>query len=370
MLRTDELDYDLPEHAIATTPAEPRDAARLMRIERREGGLTKHAAIRDLPGMLRPGDLLILNTTRVLPARLEGIRTDTGARVEGLYLHAAANADAAVNERRWVLLLKAKKPREGLTVRCDAALGEGIALTLRHRSFAEPGAWVARVEADNQPDHAILSRIGATPLPPYILAARRHGQIDMPDAYDRARYQTVYADQTGSVAAPTAGLHLAPTVLDALTDRGVLRADVVLHVGIGTFKPVETEYVEQHPIHAEWCSMNAETRGAILRARRDGRRVICIGTTSARTVETFAALHERGDTRTEVETRLLITPGYAWRWTDGLLTNFHLPRSTLLAMCGALIDGGVERLKSVYADAMTRGYRFFSYGDAMLIADE
>jgi S-adenosylmethionine:tRNA ribosyltransferase-isomerase len=194
--------------------------------------------------------------------------------------------------------------------------------------------------------------------------------VEVPDAIDRERYQTVYAHERGSVAAPTAGLHLTPRVLTELDAMGIERAAVVLHVGVGTFKPVETEFVEEHPIHSEWCSMSPGTKHAIRAAKRDGRRVICVGTTAARTVESFAALDGAGDDApSTLDTRLLITPGYRWLWTDGLLTNFHLPRSTLLAMCGAMLDGGVERLKGLYAEALGSGYRFFSYGDAMLIGD-
>jgi S-adenosylmethionine:tRNA ribosyltransferase-isomerase len=215
-----------------------------------------------------------------------------------------------------------------------------------------------------------------TPIPPYIRKARQTAGIAISDAADRDRYQTVFADaQTvhgglGSVAAPTAGLHFTPGLLAELERLGVERADVVLHVGPGTFRPVETAIVEEHPMHAEWCSMPHTAIEAIGRTRARGGRVVCVGTTSARVVETYAAREERGEAyEAWVETRILITPGYRWRWVDGLLTNFHLPRSTLMAMVAALLDGGVERLKGVYSEAISQGYRFYSYGDAMLVVE-
>lgn len=376
LLRTSELEYDLPESAIATIPAEPRDAARLMRVARRGDARPEHASVRDLPRYLRTGDLLVLNTTRVLPARLRGVRADTGGKVGGLFLRAASGQDASPGERRWIVLLQGKRLRPGGLVELFATDNAPAAADLRLVSHAstEEGAWVVQVLLPDETDDQTLARVGLTPLPPYILAARKHGDIVVSDAYDRDRYQTIYARERGSVAAPTAGLHLTPAVLAALDTLGVRRAGVVLHVGMGTFKPVETECVEDHPIHSEWCSMSVETRDAILATRRAGGRVICVGTTAARTVESFAKLHQAAaggaDVPLGVDTRLLITPGYTWRWTDGLLTNFHLPRSTLLAMCGAMLEGGVGRLKALYAEALAGGYRFFSYGDAMLMLDD
>jgi S-adenosylmethionine:tRNA ribosyltransferase-isomerase len=225
----------------------------------------------------------------------------------------------------------------------------------------------------------LLERVGLTPLPPYILAARRHQEVEVADEEDRAGYQTVYSrgagagDERGSVAAPTAGLHFTPELLARLEAMGVERAAVTLEVGLGTFKPVEAEFVEDHAMHAEWCVVPRETARAISRARGRGGRVIAVGTTSARVLESFASVEEmleRGEAG--VSTRILITPGYRFRNVDGLMTNFHLPRSTLMAMVAAFVerDGagdGVARLRGVYREALERGYRFYSYGDAMIV---
>ncbi|MDX2131120.1 MAG: tRNA preQ1(34) S-adenosylmethionine ribosyltransferase-isomerase QueA [Planctomycetota bacterium] len=371
MLPTRDLEYDLPSRCIATTPAEPRDAARLLVVRRTGNAPAIDLHVRDLPGLLRAGDLLVLNTTRVLPARLEGTRVDSGGHVEGLFL-AQAGAD-------WIVMLRARRPHAGVVVRLHAPDGTdgGVDLELVERVEHEPGAWRVRVidraasgTADpgaRTPD--VLARVGRTPLPPYILRARAQAGQTVDDAYDRARYQTLFAGDAGaSVAAPTAGLHLTPGVLDALRAGGVGVAEVVLHVGTGTFRSVETEFVEQHPMHAEACFLSEATAAAIERTRVSGGRVVCVGTTAARTVEAYA----RGDAAPGRwhESRLLITPGYAWRWTDGLLTNFHLPRSTLLAMVASLVEGGVGRLLAHYGRAIEEGYRFYSYGDAMLVLPE
>lgn len=364
MLRTSDLDYDLPPDQIATLAATPRDAARLMVVDRATGMIQAHAHVRDLPAFLDAGDLLVLNTTRVIPARFEGIRADTGGKAQGLYL-----TNASHTPRRWVIYLKAR--RQGSGVRIDLTRAHepaGVSLVLESRSDDEAGAWIARVEGvdEHESDAAVLDRVGLTPLPPYILQARKSGHVEVSDAADRDRYQTVFAAGSGSsVAAPTAGLHLTPGLLDELRRKGISRADVTLTVGSGTFKPVETEFVEAHPIHAEWCSMATPTRDAIVRTREGSGRVIGVGTTSVRTIESFAGL---GSWTDQLDTRLLITPGYRFAWTDGMLTNFHLPRSSLMAMVGAFLgDSGVERLKALYAEAIARGYRFYSYGDAMLI---
>ena len=396
MLRTAELDYDLPSHLVATRPAEPRDAARLMVVSRSDPSRLEHRHVRDLPGLLSPGDLLVLNTTRVLPARLVGERADTGGRVEGLYLRDGPEP------RTWVLLVQGKRLRPGGRLAFRAPHGrEGAELVLLDRVEGEAGAWIARVVEDTAP---LLTRIGHVPLPPYIRRARLAAGDAEDASHDAERYQTVYAREGGSIAAPTAGLHFTPALLQDLAARGVERADVTLEVGVGTFRPVETEFVEDHPIHAEWCGMSQEVHGRIEprasaggideprasasgideprasasgihepRASASGihvgsesrpTRVICVGTTAARTVETYAALN---GCPPRVSTRLLITPGYRWRWVDGLLTNFHLPRSSLMAMVAALLPEGVPRLKSLYAEAVARGYRFYSFGDAMLV---
>ncbi len=285
--------------------------------------------------------------------------------------------------------------RQGSSVTLHTRDGadSGLRLFLESQLPDEMGGWLVSVEgAGAATDDELLARIGLTPIPPYIRRARDHAGQDVPDDVDRARYQTVFAaaahhapptnattsnpaatdePTSGSVAAPTAGLHMTPDLLARLASQGVRRADVTLHVGTGTFRNVETEFVEQHTMHREVCEMLPTTREAILQTRSRHGRVICVGTTSARTVESFARL-DTANPPQWLATDILITPGYTWRWTDGLLTNFHLPRSTLMAMVASLLgDGGtqsgVQRLKSLYAAAIRDGYRFYSYGDAMLI---
>jgi S-adenosylmethionine:tRNA ribosyltransferase-isomerase len=407
VLRTDELDYDLPERLIATHPARPRDSARLFVVSRSDPDRLEHRRVRDLPGLLAPADVLVFNTTRVVPARLAGVRRDTGGRVEGMFLRQSA-------EDEWVVLLRGRrlKPGVGIDLLAPGGVGGGVGLVLREKDESEPGGWFVEVcethtldrgEAEDgvstapgistaptisevneplasqdsrlktQDSPSALDRVGLTPLPPYILRARRHAHEVGDEQQDRTSYQTVYAESPGSVAAPTAGLHFTPELLADLEARGVGRADVVLHVGTGTFKPISSETVEGHEMHAEWCSMDERTLARLSRARASGGgRVIPVGTTSARTIESYAALVERGEPCPDrMETRLLISPGYRWRVAEGLLTNFHLPRSTLLAMVAALFseDGrdGIGRLLEYYRVAITEGYRFYSYGDAMLV---
>jgi S-adenosylmethionine:tRNA ribosyltransferase-isomerase len=371
VLPTAELDFDLPSDLIAATPAEPRDAARLLVVSRTDPSLLEHCIVRDLPRFLRRGDLLVLNTSRVIPARFEGRRKETHGRLPGLYL---GPAPAASDSRRWLIYLKGGHLRPGVRV----VVGD-IELELLERSADEPGAWVAAVHGPSadEPDAAVLARVGMTPLPPYILSARKAKGLDIQDAYDRERYQTTFAhpDVTvgggpGSVAAPTAGLHFTPELLEQLLAQGVERATVTLHVGSGTFKPIETEFVQQHNIHAERCAMPPTTAEAIVRTRASGGRTIAVGTTAARVVESYAAFAAANQPLpASLDTRIFITPGYEWKWVDGMLTNFHLPRSTLLAMVGSLFEssGGLDRLKAIYAEAIRERYRFFSYGDAMLI---
>ncbi|MBS0187081.1 MAG: tRNA preQ1(34) S-adenosylmethionine ribosyltransferase-isomerase QueA [Planctomycetes bacterium] len=380
MLRTSELEYDLPEDRIALEPATPRDAARLMVVDRPTGRWRDDARVSQLPGLLRSGDLIVFNTTRVIPARLLGRREDTGGQVEGLFLARTTDRPG----EHWTVLLRAKKVRPGMRFVLDRPDGTGpgsVHLQAVERVDGEPGAWVVAVE-DQAPGEA-LGHAGHTPLPPYILKAREHAHLQVAETTDRDRYQTVYAREPGSVAAPTAGLHFTPELLAALASMGVQRADVTLHVGTGTFRPVEADVVESHPMHTEYCEMAPETVRIVLAARREGRRVIAVGTTTARTLESYAAaweaLLQQGLSETEalarlpqgLDTKLLITPGYQWRWVSGLMTNFHLPRSTLLAMVGAFLAPGsaegLRDLKALYARAIDTGYRFYSYGDAMLI---
>lgn len=367
MLRASDLDYELPPGAIATRPAEPRDSARLMVVSRSEERRMEHRTVRDLPALLRRGDCLVFNTTRVLPARLEGVRRDTGGRVEGLYLGPVSGEGGP---ERWAVLLRGRRLREGVVVTLygqDGSARLGLRLLQKHPE--EPGGWIAEVTVEGTAGVPVqLGAVGRTPLPPYILKARRQAGIEIGDPADRAWYQTVFAEEAGSVAAPTAGLHFTPELLASLAAAGIGRAEVVLHVGTGTFRPVETEFVEQHSMHAEWWRVSAETARAIDHARSQQGRIIAVGSTSARALESFAEEGSPGRAGTAgSQTRLLITPGYRWCIVDGMLTNFHLPRSTLLAMVAALLPGGVARVKALYQVAIEHGYRFYSYGDAMLI---
>lgn len=381
-LPTSLLDYHLPEELIATSPAEPRDASRLLVVSRSDEHMFHAATFRDLPTFLHADDLLVFNSTRVLPARLTGLRSDTGGRVEGLFL-------AEPEQGTWsVLLTSGGRLRAGTVVKLIGPNGEtsGVTLELLRRG-EDRGSWLARVggaDGLGVPSTEILSKLGTTPLPPYIRQARKRLGRDIPDLRDRAWYQTVYVTDRGSspggipgsVAAPTAGLHFTPSLLTQLDAMGLCRAEVVLHVGLGTFKPVETEFVEDHPMHGEWACVPRETILALSerkgREKASGGRVIAVGTTSVRAIESLPEPLPTGPGAADIEfeTRLLITPGFRFRLTDGLLTNFHLPRSTLMAMVSALLGDstrGVERLKSIYARAISEGFRFYSYGDAMLI---
>jgi len=384
VLRTDALDYDLPPALIATHPAEPRDAARLLLVRRERPDAPEHLCVRDLPGLLRPGDRLVFNTTRVLPARFVGRREDSGGHVQGLYLH--EESLGAGPPGVWVALIKSRRHRPGARVRLIAGHRPSpYVLEMLEPAGDPPGAWRLRLHADvgeAPPAPQVLDAVGLTPLPPYILAARKAAHERPDDRTDRAQYQTVFASEpvAASVAAPTAGLHFTPALLGALARAGVARSDVVLHVGAGTFKPVETEAVEEHPIHAEWCSMSGAAIAEIEHTRGGGGRVVAVGTTVARTLESYAP-QAAGDREAPAAfaTRLLITPGYRFAWTDAILTNFHLPRSTLMALVAARLQepdeapevpgepSGVTRLKRIYAEAVGRGYRFYSFGDAMLI---
>lgn len=359
MLRTSDLDYELPESCIATHPVTPRDAARLMLVPRAAGEPTDHI-IRDLPRLLRPGDLLVFNRTRVIPARFRGRRAGTGGKFEGLYLAELAPPTPL----RWHVMLKAGHLRPGVELELDRSTPGAPAITLKLLARTDDGGWEVEVSGASSTAEA-LDRVGEMPLPPYILAARKRLDPATRDAEDRERYQTVFAQEPGSVAAPTAGLHFTPELFAALDSAGIGRAEVVLHVGTGTFKPVETEFVESHPMHEEWCSMSGPAATAIAETRARSGRVIAVGTTAARTLEAYAAEANRPEF---LRTRLLITPGYRWKSVDGLLTNFHLPQSTLMALVGARLEGdGIGRLKAAYRRAMDRGYRFYSYGDAMLV---
>jgi len=308
-VRTDDLEYDLPGDLIATVPCSPREDARLMVVSRSDPARVEHHRVRDLPGLLAPDDLLVMNRSRVVPARFEGVREDTGGRVQGLFLRAGSDPNS------WVCMLKARRFRVGSVVRLTDRTGQPspVRLTLLNPAGDdEPGAWVVAVKTHALPDtdpngtpdsgFAVLDRIGLTPLPPYIIAARKRAGQPVDEDMDRERYQTVYANEPGSVAAPTAGLHFSPALLDALDQRGIERGEVVLHVAAGTFRPIETATIEEHAMHAEVCSLPDQAAGAI-EARIAGQqpgRVLAVGTTTARTLESFAALDSDQDRKSVV----------------------------------------------------------------------
>jgi S-adenosylmethionine:tRNA ribosyltransferase-isomerase len=347
-LRTDELEFDLPHELIAQTPLPVRHDSRLM-VLARAGGPVLHRHIRDLPDLLRAGDLIVANNSRVLPARLTASKIRTGGRVELLLLE---RQDGPV----WTALARPVRrlragtklvvhPRVGIGGPDERAVIEEVGLEGMVRLRLSPGL------------DTNLTDYGQMPLPPYI-----HERLD-----DAERYQTVYARRLGSAAAPTAGLHITEELLERLRAAGIGWAEVTLHVGLDTFKPISTELVLDHHIHREWCSVSDETARAINESRSAGGRVIALGTTSARTLETVGN-HQRDGQLSgwSGPTGLFIMPGYRWQVVDRLITNFHLPRSSLLAMVSALV--GWNRLKAAYEEAIAQRYRFFSFGDAMLIA--
>ena len=343
-MRVDELDYDLPPELIAQAPAADRAASRLLRFDR-AGGAIEHRQFSDVPSLLRAGDLLVMNDARVTPARFTLVKP-TGGRVEGLFVEQRG-------ARRAIVMLKNLGPvRPEATLRFERDASAGLRVIGR----GEGGLVEVELDAD-EPLTDVLARVGRMPLPPYI---KRERGADARDDADEARYQTVYANAPGSIAAPTAGLHFTPQIFDALAARGVERTTLTLHVGLGTFKPVEAASLADHPMHVERFELPAEACETINRAKRDGRRVIAVGTTTARVLESQPA----GELSPGVgETRLLIRPPYAWRRVDALFTNFHQPRSTLIALVAAFV--GLDAQRRIYAEAIARRYRFFSYGDAM-----
>jgi S-adenosylmethionine:tRNA ribosyltransferase-isomerase len=317
-------------------------------VVRRGGGVLAHQHFSDLPGWLEPGDLLVLNDTRVLPARLVGRRRRTGGRWEGLFLSEQPGGT-------WELLAQTRgRPPVGETLVVEPG---GLELELVGRS--PEGRWLVRPAAPGSAA-ALLAEYGQVPLPPYIRKARGK---DEEGPADRERYQTVYARRPGAVAAPTAGLHFTPEVFDALERRGVGRAFVTLHVGPGTFQPVQAEDVTEHRVQAEWCELPPETAAAVAACKARGRRVVAVGTTSVRVLETAA--RAGGVEPWSGETDLTIRPPFSFRAADALVTNFHLPRSSLLLLVAAFC--GLESMHEAYRTAVAHEYRFCSYGDAMLI---
>ncbi len=337
---TAELDYNLPPDRIAQQPIEPRDHARLLVCDRRTRS-HQHRYFYELPDLLQAGDLLVANDTSVINARIRA-QKPTGGRAEVLLLR-------KLDERHWEAMVGGRNVRELLF-----PLPEGGALRASVEPMPGRAEGVFQVRFD-QPVEPFLDRLGEVPLPPYI-----HAQLQ-----DPSRYQTVYARVAGSAAAPTAGLHFTPQLIDCLRQKGVRFAFVTLHVGLDTFKPITEATVEEHVIHSEWCRLSLEVAAEIARTKAAGGRVIAVGTTSARVLETAAQTPNGAVAPFEGFTSLYITPGYQWRAVDALITNFHLPRSTLLAMVGAFM--GLDWLKQTYALAIAEGYRFYSFGDAMLI---
>lgn len=360
--------FELPAELIASRPAETRDGARLLVVDRGKATIS-HARIRDLPELLRPNDLLVFNNTKVLPARLFGFRTSTGGRWEGLYVEEVASG-------QWHILSDTRgrlQPGETITVQpayADGFQGEprihegavrasgNLILTLIEKR--EDGGWIAAPDSST-PAVELLEQFGSLPLPPYM--GRK-----LADQDDRQRYQTQFASEPGAVAAPTAGLHFTESLLEQCRSRGIQKAELTLHVGIGTFRPVVAERLNEHKMHEEWCRLPPETCDMIDQTRQRQGRVVAVGTTSIRTLESAAqaTMGSGGPLQPwQGRTSLFIQPGYNFQAVDCLLTNFHLPGSTLLVLVAAM--AGYDLIMEAYRQAIADRYRFYSYGDAMLI---
>ncbi|WP_313441195.1 tRNA preQ1(34) S-adenosylmethionine ribosyltransferase-isomerase QueA [Novosphingobium sp.] len=342
-MRVDLFDFDLPPENIALRPARPRDSARMLVVHGRHEGPMAECVVRDLPGELRVGDVLVFNDTRVIPAQLEGRRGE--ARI-GATLH------KRIDLRRWQAFVRnAKRLKAGDRIEFPA----GVTALAEERH--EDGSWTLLFEGD-EPVEVLLERAGRMPLPPYIAGKR---DTDEQDASD---YQTMFAREKGAVAAPTAALHFTPELIARLDAAGVKRETLTLHVGAGTFLPVKADETQDHKMHAEWGRIDAETAERLNAARAAGGRIIAVGTTSLRLLESATA--EDDVIRPfEGDTSIFITPGYRFKAIDGLMTNFHLPKSTLFMLVSALM--GLERMQEVYAHAVAEGYRFYSYGDSSLL---
>jgi S-adenosylmethionine:tRNA ribosyltransferase-isomerase len=341
---TSELDYDLPQELIAKEPTAQRDKSRLLVLHQHSGEL-EHRVFSDLPRFLRPGDVLVLNQSRVIPARILGTITDSGKAVEILLVRKLEPA-------RWIAMVK---PGRALKVGVKVALKSG--LTAEMAGILPDGMRVVEFYGTDNVDETLLD-IGQTPLPPYI--ERKKGELET----DRERYQTVFARHDGSVAAPTAGLHFTTELLDAIRGNGIKVVYVICHIGPGTFRPITTKVLGEHHMDEEHFTVSAQAARAINNSRLKGKRVVAVGTSMVRTLESCAA--EDGTLVAQSgRTELFITPGYQFKAVDVLLTNFHLPRSTTLSLAAAF--AGRERLLAAYGEAIRRKYRFYSFGDAMLI---
>lgn len=342
-MKTSDFGYHLPEELIAQDPLEDRASSRLLLLEK-DTGRWKHQIFHDIIHYLRPGDCLVLNDTKVIPARLLGQREDTGGKVEVLLLKRQS-------DQVWETLVRpGKKARPGMRL----TFGDGL-LRAEVQEVVEEGNRLIRFEYEGIFEE-ILDQLGQMPLPPYITHTLR----------DKERYQTVYAKYEGSAAAPTAGLHFTRDLLEQISEMGVKIAQVTLHVGLGTFRPVKVDDVEHHHMHTEFYRVSKNTADIINQTKRDGGRVVCVGTTSCRTIESAAdadGIVKPG----EGDTDIFIYPGYQFRVLDCLITNFHLPESTLLMLVSAL--AGKDHIMDAYAEAVREQYRFFSFGDAMFITD-
>ncbi len=356
-MNVSDFDFDLPDALIAQYPAEIRGGSRLLVLRHDDG--TEHTTFSELGRYLRRGDLLVLNNTRVFPARLIGRRVPSGGAVECLLLTQIPNRNSQVanpNIADWEALVhpgQKLKPGSRVVFERDGVRIDGEVLAMHFQ-----GRRTVRLSTDDARGlAAAIDRVGHIPLPPYIKRVDAEA--------DKERYQTVYARERGSVAAPTAGLHFTARQFDELASHGVERAEVTLHVGYGTFKPVKAERVEEHTMDSERYTVSSGTAAALTRARREGRRIIAVGTTTVRTLESLT-LTADGEVRSgSGETALFIRPGHTFQLVSGMITNFHLPRSSLLMLVSAL--AGRERVLDAYREAVARGYRFYSYGDAMLI---
>ncbi|MBC2650557.1 tRNA preQ1(34) S-adenosylmethionine ribosyltransferase-isomerase QueA [Novosphingobium flavum] len=340
-MRVDLFDFELPSERIALRPARPRDAARMLLVPP-TGPFGDHG-VRDLPRLLNPGDVLVFNDTRVIPAQLEGYRGE--ARI-GATLH------KRIDLRRWQAFV-----RNGKRVHPGDRIEFAAGVEARAEERLGDGSWVLFFPGD-EPVEVLLERAGTVPLPPYIAGRRAI------DEADRSDYQTMFAAKDGAVAAPTASLHFTPELLEAVAAAGIVYETLTLHVGAGTFLPVKAEDTTNHTMHAEWGTIDAGTADRLNAARAAGRRVVAVGTTSLRLLES-AAGEDKVIRPFEGDTSIFITPGYRFRAIDGLMTNFHLPKSTLFMLVSALM--GLERMQASYAHAIAAEYRFYSYGDSSLL---
>jgi S-adenosylmethionine:tRNA ribosyltransferase-isomerase len=358
-MKTADFDFDLPDDHIALRPAEPRDSARLLVV--REGGL-EDRIIRDLPEFLQPGDALVFNDTRVIPARLSGVRERIGAEGEILTVAVEATLHHRDAPDVWSAFMKpGKRIKAGDRIRFGAA-ADGACLPGRLDATVvdkgEDGLVALRFDLAGPALDEAIRDVGVMPLPPYIAAKRAE------DDRDRSDYQTMFAQLDGSVAAPTAGLHFTPALIEAIKARGVSTHAVTLHVGAGTFLPVKADDTADHRMHSEWGEVAPDTAAALNAVRTTGGRIVCVGTTSLRLLE--SATTPEGEVRPfHGDTAIFITPGYAFRAVDVLMTNFHLPKSTLFMLVSAF--AGLETMRAAYAHAVKDGYRFYSYGDGSLL---